>query len=1312
MSKTRWQERWQRYRRYGLEPLPADASDEVRKARLAELKQLRKQRQRKYILRSGILTLALTAAGGASLWWLVNTLAGRDFLLAQIKARLPANTTFEWQSADGPVNGPLTLHGVRFSWTACADDDFDVNTTAMSLCKDTRTSEFHASRVMLHPQLGALLGRRLRLRALEVDGAALALVSADDTPFELPTWPEVLPRIEPPLAIEVDAVRVNDLKVLNDGEHSIDIHRLNGSLLAESGRLDVRQLQLDSDKGQFQVHGYYAPGKHFQTDLTATAVFPAATGQTRGRIGLIARGNLENMQVFIGGRTPAPLRATLNLRADSARAAEQGKTTWTLAAHSEGFDPAIFSSGRSDNLMQFKLDAKGEGGKADVQGEWSQGEQHIVLQPSTLRLENQTLHAEPLQLEVLGGQLVVQGRGQFTGERAAFDFAAQARQLVWADASGQTQIRADGDFNIQGTQQDWRVGGTALLARDKQKADVQLDGQGDETGLTLKTLAVVMPEGRLDAAGRVDFAPALKWHIDAALAGFDPGYFVPDFPGAVRGKITSQGQMQANEQLHADIKLSELGGQLRNRALSGQANMAIRGDDYSGDWALALGSSRTDGKARYGQNLEVDARFAPLQLNDLLPSAKGLLNGEVKLSGTPSAPNIQASLSGQALSFGDYRAASLNLRGQLPWQGSGGDLRIQARELQLGVALDTLEAHARGAVENLALDARATGELGRINLAATANKHSQGWRGGLATLDFSPARGAAWRLQNPLTYAQNGNRFSLSQGCFVSSAGGSLCAGGQWPGSGIHVEGRALPLLLATPYLPEREDGKPWVLDGILNLDADFAPRGNAWAGTAQIRSERGALKLGQRDSDELMRYQNLRLNAELGAQQFKAQLDTGISRDGRMQAEISSGWDEFAPLAGRVDVDMRDLGWLEVFAPDIVDPVGTLTGTLTLSGTRAEPMIGGDAELAGLQAEVPAYGLVLRNGKVTMRAQPDGNARLSGSIQSGDGVLNLDGTLGWQGQDTPIMLNIRGQNVLLSDTRDLRAVVNPDVTVKIQGNEPMDVSGTVSIPSARMDLERLSDGVSASPDVVVLDPTNPARSRSSLLLDLTLAIGDDVQLRGFGLDGTLGGNLRVRARPGSEMRGTGELSVEGKYAAYGQKLDIDQGKLRWSNDPVSNPIVDLRARRVIGDVSAGIRVTGRVSAPQAEIWSSPQMDQSEALAYLALGRSLSTASSAEGKQINAASAALSAGSTFLASQIATRIGFDDAGVIQSNTLGGSVFGVGKYLSPRVYVSYGVSLLGTGQVLTLKYMLRRGFDISIESSTVENKGSVNWRKEK
>src|SRR5690606_41820650 len=78
---------------------------------------------------------------------------------------------------------------------------------------------------------------------------------------------------------------------------------------------------------------------------------------------------------------------------------------------------------------------------------------------------------------------------------------------------------------------------------------------------------------------------------------------------------------------------------------------------------------------------------------------------------------------------------------------------------------------------------------------------------------------------------------------------------------------------------------------------------------------------------------------------------------------------------------------------------------------------------------------------------------------------------------------------------------------------------------------------------------------------------------------------------------------------------------------------------------------------------------------------------------------------------IGSKIGLDDAGVTESRALGGSVLGLGKQISPRPYVGFGVSLLGTGQVLTLKYLLDRGFDIEIESSSVANRGSTNWRQE-
>src|SRR5690606_5714427 len=136
-----------------------------------------------------------------------------------------------------------------------------------------------------------------------------------------------------------------------------------------------------------------------------------------------------------------------------------------------------------------------------------------------------------------------------------------------------------------------------------------------------------------------------------------------------------------------------------------------------------------------------------------------------------------------------------------------------------------------------------------------------------------------------------------------------------------------------------------------------------------------------------------------------------------------------------------------------------------------------------------------------------------------GEGRLAIDGSLGWRSEGTPLQLRISGDKVLVSDTRDLHAVASPDLEVNYAAARPLQVSGRVLVASARMDLERLSDGVSTSSDVVVLDPVDPDEGPAMAMeLDLTLAMGDDVHLNGFGLEGELTGELRVLSRAGREM--------------------------------------------------------------------------------------------------------------------------------------------------------------------------------------------------
>ena len=76
------------------------------------------------------------------------------------------------------------------------------------------------------------------------------------------------------------------------------------------------------------------------------------------------------------------------------------------------------------------------------------------------------------------------------------------------------------------------------------------------------------------------------------------------------------------------------------------------------------------------------------------------------------------------------------------------------------------------------------------------------------------------------------------------------------------------------------------------------------------------------------------------------------------------------------------------------------------------------------------------------------------------------------------------------------------------------------------------------------------------------------------------------------------------------------------------------------------------------------------------------------------------------------QLGQDQAGVADSEALGGAALTVGKYLSPRLLLSYGVSLFGEGQVVSLNYLINEAWNLQLDASPKENRGSINYRRER
>ena len=161
---------------------------------------------------------------------------------------------------------------------------------------------------------------------------------------------------------------------------------------------------------------------------------------------------------------------------------------------------------------------------------------------------------------------------------------------------------------------------------------------------------------------------------------------------------------------------------------------------------------------------------------------------------------------------------------------------------------------------------------------------------------------------------------------------------------------------------------------------------------------------------------------------------------------------------------------------------------------------------------------------------------------------------------------------------------------------------------------------------------------------------------------------IAIRSGYDAITRGTGELSVAGgSYTAYARKLDIQRGRLIFTGGPIDNPGIDLRAAKVFPDVTAGVNVRGTLLQPRMSFFSDPPLPQSQIVSLILAGGSLETA------QKGAGTAALGQAAALLASQVGSHVGIPDVS-LESDMTNETSLVLGRYLSPRLYVSYGISL--------------------------------------
>ncbi len=215
----------------------------------------------------------------------------------------------------------------------------------------------------------------------------------------------------------------------------------------------------------------------------------------------------------------------------------------------------------------------------------------------------------------------------------------------------------------------------------------------------------------------------------------------------------------------------------------------------------------------------------------------------------------------------------------------------------------------------------------------------------------------------------------------------------------------------------------------------------------------------------------------------------------------------------------------------------------------------------------------------------------------------------------------------------------------------------------------------------------------------IRMTAADSIRFIGYGFDGRIGGDLLLIDEPGRVTRGRGQLHVVAgsTYKSFGTKLSTEYGQLNFADSPLDNPNLDIRASRTIGDVVAGILVRGTAKSPLLTLYSEPPMDQADILSYITLGHPMNTAGQGEGEALaGAANTAGLIGGNYLAGYIGRQFGLEEAYVEADPTTQSPWVIMGTYLSPRLYVRYGVGVYEDAYSIIVRYQLTEHWQLQGE----------------
>lgn len=962
----------------------------------------------------------------------------------------------------------------------------------------------------------------------------------------------------------------------------------------------------------------------------------------------------------------------------------------------------------------------------------------------------------------LTGSLLTQGRataqGAALGVQAAWDngetwdIHLQSESWPWLwhqpvtlgfnwrnmqrDIPGLGETRSgQGSLQLAGTLDHYRLSTSmAMQSAKTPEGDWEITGHGGGRAFNADLLHYEGLAGAVN--GDASVSPAgrgWQWNASLGLTDFRSDFWAPAWPATVSGPVTASGRLEAG---HQDITLQQLAlsGTLRDQpaAVQGDITMRLqpgqRYPDFKGQ-GVKLDWGRNHLEAEGGLwagnwDLTLDSALEQLSLLD--SRLDGALEGVTQLQGPLNRPAVTLNLLGGNLKGWGFSGDSLSVSGFMPALAEeNGFLQIHGHNLSYTdrivpdatvVVEGTRQAHTidwQVEADPVSAEGRLQGGLDKDE---TGNSlwHGESLESLVSIDDFD------WRQEEgafPVRWAAADNHVALGPHCWQAD-GARLCNREELIAAPAQARARlgleGLEISRLSPLFPE---GLAW--NGSLEGDASLDwKKGELPQLAVQLTTRKGSIGLAQDDDDPLtLPYDRLGLKVASEDKRLRFRFETEAPHIGQGYVEA---WLDPASkpyqINGALVLEQVNLAVLKPFFPGMAHLSGELNLAGGLSGAITGPDFYGDFTLAG--AEISARDAPLDLTKININAAIRGQeAGIDGTFMSGEGQAVLKGKAEWKGEPS-MALHLTGKDLALRQKPLISAQVDPDLNISVKPYL-VDINGKVVVPEAFLRPQALSDkAIPLSPDVRVVDEARKARARVAKSMkqwavnaDIELLLRDKVQFEGFGLSSFMSGELRLQQQKQRGLQATGEIELkttgtntEARYEAYGQKLKIRKGQLLFAG-PVTQPALNIEAIKEVADQVVGVRVEGRANAPTVQLFSDTPMTQDEMLGYLLIGRPLYQ----EGR-LNVgggsdtallASAALSLGirgGQGIASDIGSKVGLRDVALDAEGAGDETQFTVSGYLSPRLYLRYGVGVFTPVSKVTLRYKISHSLYLEAVSS--------------